>query len=75
MLTVPIRRPLAKKMLALAESTGLSFAKLPGDMVLVYEGEVQGGYEPGTRLRQSQEDRAAAQGASDAWSPLCVRHP
>jgi len=39
MLTVPIRGPLAAKMRELAETTGLSLAKLLGDMVLAYEGE------------------------------------
>jgi len=38
MLTVAIRGPLAAKMRELAESTGLSLAKVLGDMVLVYEG-------------------------------------
>ena len=38
MLTVAIRGPLAAKMRGLAQSTGMSLAKLLGDMVLVYEG-------------------------------------
>ena len=50
MLTVAIRGPLAAKMRELAESTGLSLAKLLGDTALVYEGEVRGEYEPKTSL-------------------------
>ena len=50
MLTVAIRGPLAEKMRELAESTRLSLAKLLGDMMLVYEGEVDTGYKPGTSL-------------------------
>ena len=55
MLTVAIRGPLAAKMRELAERAGMSLAKLLGDMVLAYEGEVQGGYEPGTCLAQWRE--------------------
>jgi len=55
MLTVAIRGPLAAKMRELAEATGMSLAKLLGDMVLVYEGETQGGYEPGTSLARWRE--------------------
>jgi hypothetical protein len=33
----------------------LSLAKLLGDMVLVYEGHVQSGYEPGTSLARYRE--------------------
>jgi len=50
MVTVAIRGPLAAKMRELAETTGMSLAKLLGDMLLVYEGQVQSGYEPGTSL-------------------------
>ena len=50
MLTVAIRGPLSAKMRELAEPTGLSLAKLLGDMVLVYGGEMHDGYEPGTSL-------------------------
>lgn len=52
MLTVAIRGRLAAKMRELAESTGMSLAKLLGDMLLAYEGQVQDGYEPGTLLAQ-----------------------
>jgi hypothetical protein len=50
MLTVAIRGPLARKMRELAQAAGMSLAKLLGDMVLVYEGEMQGGYQAGTCL-------------------------
>ncbi len=40
----------------------MSLAKLLCDMLLVYEGEVQGGYEPGTTLpnwvAQQEAERA-----------------
>jgi hypothetical protein len=55
MLTVAIRGPLAAKMRGLAESTGMTLAKLLGDMVLIYEADSEAGYESGTRLRQWQE--------------------
>lgn len=56
MLTVAIRGPLAAKMRGLAESTGMTLAKLLGDMLLVYEGEVDGGYEAGTCLARWQQE-------------------
>ncbi|MBN1460048.1 MAG: hypothetical protein JXA57_10945 [Armatimonadetes bacterium] len=63
MLTVAIRGPLAANMRGLAESTGMSLAKLLGDMLLVYEGKVQDGYEPGTSLARWRESAAGgAQG-------------
>ena len=43
MLTVAIRGLLAAKMRELAETAGMSLAKLLGDIVLVYEGEVDDG--------------------------------
>jgi predicted transcriptional regulator len=43
MLTVAIRGPLAAKMRELAETTGMSLAKLLGDMVLIYAGERETG--------------------------------
>ena len=58
MLTVAIRGPLAVNMREQAEAAGLSLAKLLGDMVLVYEGQLQGGYEPGTSLAQWRESAA-----------------
>lgn len=60
MLTVAIRGPRAAKMRGLAESAGLSLAKLVGDMVLIYEGQMQGGYEPGTSLVQWRESAGSA---------------
>jgi hypothetical protein len=51
MLTVAVRGPIAERMRAMAERHGMSLAKLLQDMVLVYEGEVAGGYEVGTCLR------------------------
>jgi hypothetical protein len=50
MLTVAIRGPLAARMRQLAERTGLSLAKLLGDMVLTYSDQVDAGYEHGTSL-------------------------
>jgi len=50
MLTVAIRGPLAARMRELAESTSLSLAKLLQDSILVYGGQVEAGYEPGTSL-------------------------
>jgi hypothetical protein len=43
MLTVAVRGPIAEQMRAMAERHGMSLAKLLGDMVLVYEGEVAEG--------------------------------
>jgi hypothetical protein len=45
-------------MRTLSESTGMSLARLLKDALLVYEGDVEGGYEPGTSLRRWQESRA-----------------
>jgi hypothetical protein len=39
----------------LAETTGMSLAKLLADMVLVYAGEMDAGYQTGTCLRQWEE--------------------
>jgi len=61
MLTVAIRGPLAAKMRELAEAAGLSLAKLLGDMVLAYEGQVQGGYEPGTCVARWRESAAGSE--------------
>ena len=55
MLTVALRGPLAAKMREMAESTGMSLAKLLGAMVLVYEREMGAGYEPGTSLARRSE--------------------
>ena len=61
MLTVAIRGPLAVNMREQAEAAGLSLAKLLGDMVLVYEGEIQGGYGPGTSLARWVESAAGSE--------------
>ena len=58
LLTVAIRGHFAERMRALSESTGMSLAKLLKDSLLVYEGQTEVGYEPGTRLRQWQESVA-----------------
>ena len=62
MLTVAIRGPLAAKMRQLAETTGMSLAKLLQDSILVYGNQVAAGYEPGTSLAEwdarQTEDRA-----------------
>jgi len=50
MLTVAIRGPLATKMRALAQSTGMSLAKLLKDSILLYGEQVDADYEPGTSL-------------------------
>ena len=74
MLTVAIRGPLAAKMRELAETTGMSLAKLFGDMVLVYGGEMHDGYEPGTLLA----DWGAQQRKQEAdiqISPVPLLHP
>jgi hypothetical protein len=42
-------------MRALSESHGMSLAKLLKDTLLVYEGQIDAGYEPGTSLRSWQE--------------------
>ena len=49
-LTVAIRGPMAARMRELAERYDMSLAKLLKDALLVYEGEVAGGYEPGRCL-------------------------
>jgi len=55
LLTVAIRGHFAERMRALSETHGMSLAKLLKDALLVYEGQVGAGYEPGTNLRQWQE--------------------
>jgi hypothetical protein len=73
MLTVAIRGPLAAKMRQFVESTGMSLAKLLRDALLVYEGEVNAGYEPGTSLRRWQESRVFLSNGSPplAWVQTC----
>jgi len=58
LLTVAIRGHFATRMRALAESTGMSLAKLLKDALLVYEGQMEGGYEPGTSLASWSEPAA-----------------
>ena len=58
LLTVAIRGHFAARMRALSESSGISLAKLLKDALLVYEGDIEGGYEPGSRLRGWQERQA-----------------
>jgi hypothetical protein len=55
LLTVAIRGHFAERMRALSESHGMSLAKLLKDALLVYEGDIEAGYEPGTSLRGWQE--------------------
>jgi len=58
MLTVAIRGPLADKIRQMAKSSQTSLAKLLQDAILVYEGEVAVGYEPGTRLGTQAQSAA-----------------
>ena len=60
LLTVAIRGHFAERMRALSESRGMSLAKLLKDALLVYEGQIDAGYEPGTTLRRWQETGAEA---------------
>ena len=55
MLTVAIRGPFAAKMRQLAETTGMSLAKLLRDMVLAYAEEVDARHEPGASLAWRSE--------------------
>ena len=61
LLTVAIRGHFAERMRALSESHGMSLAKLLKDTLLVYEGDIEGGYQPGTSLREWQEREAGGQ--------------
>jgi len=58
LLTVAIRGHFAARMRALSESTGMSLAKILKDALLVYEREVEAGYQRGTSLRHWQESVA-----------------
>jgi len=58
LMTVAIRGHFAERMRALSESHAMSLAKLLKDALLVYEGQIDAGYEPGTSLRQWQESQA-----------------
>jgi len=50
MLTVAIRGHFADRMRELAGSHRMSLSKLLKDAILVYEGDIGAGYEPGTSL-------------------------
>jgi len=50
LLTVAIRGHFAERMRALSESHGMSLAKILKDALLVYEGDIEAGYELGTSL-------------------------
>jgi len=56
-LTVAIRGPLAEKMREMAESHGMSLAKLLQDAVLVLEERVEEGHEVGTALAEWNAQR------------------
>jgi hypothetical protein len=58
-LTVAIRGPIAERMRRMAERHDMSLAKLLKDGLLVYEGEVAGGYEPGRCLDMLQAPNLA----------------
>jgi hypothetical protein len=55
---VAIRGHFAAKMRGLSESHGMSLAKLLKDALLIYEGDIEGGYEPGTSLQGWQARQA-----------------
>ena len=65
LLTVAIRGHFAERMRALSETHGMSLAKILKDALLVYERDIETGYEPGTSLRQWQE-RAPSTGEQGA---------
>jgi len=65
LLTVAIRGHFAERMRALSESHGMSLAKLLKDSLLVYEGQIDAGYEPGTSLRRWQENQAESEGRAE----------
>jgi len=50
--TVAIRGHFAERMLELVETHGMSLSKLLKDAILVYGGQVDTGYEPGTALAE-----------------------
>jgi hypothetical protein len=63
--TVAIRGHFAERMRALSESHGMSLARLLKDALLVYERDVEAGYEPGTSLRRWQEQQAGNRGETE----------
>jgi len=62
LLTVAIRGHFAERMRALSESHGMSLAKLLKDALLVYEGQIDAGYEPGTSLQRWSEEQQGREG-------------
>ena len=52
LITVAYRGPLAGRFRELAEQHHLSLAKLLQDALLVYEVDIAGGYQPGTKLAE-----------------------
>ena len=61
LMTVAIRGHFAAKMRALSESHSMSLAKLLKDALLVYERDIEGGYEPGTSLANWTAQRGEQQ--------------
>ena len=61
LVTVAIRGHFAERMRALSETHGMSLAKILKDSLLVYEGQIDAGYEPGTSLRGWQESVAQSE--------------
>jgi hypothetical protein len=62
MLTVALRGHFAERMRELAASHGMSLSKLLKDAILVYAGQVDAGYEPGSSLTDwatQQRERAS----------------
>ena len=59
LLTVAVRGPLGGRMREIADGAELSLANLLQDMVLVYVGEVEGGYQPGACLARWREQQDA----------------
>jgi hypothetical protein len=60
MLTVAIRGHFAERMREMAERHGMSLSRLLRDAILVYGGQVDTGYEPGTALAEwtAEQDQA-----------------
>lgn len=58
LLTVAIRGHFAERMRVLSESHGMSLARLLKDALLIYDRDIEAGYEPGASLRQWEERTA-----------------
>ena len=54
---IAIRGPLAEKVRTLATAYGMSPSEVLSDAVLIYDGEVASGYEPGSCLRMWSWER------------------